>query len=97
MLIPSNFLWRTSPSLNYATSHYECRRAGHGGVELEEHCSYLFLGLVAASAVKLQIHILLVAMGSKLRVIQYRLTQLKYIVTGKNSKFIMMNVRWWGD
>ena len=94
MLIPSNFLWRTSPSLNYATSHYELRRVGHGGVELEEHCSYLILGLVAASADELQIHILLVALEMKMRVIHFCLTPLEYIMTGTKSKLIMMNVRW---
>jgi hypothetical protein len=92
LLIPSIFLWRTSPSLGYSE--------GRGGEELEEHCTYLNLGLVASAVTvtfELQIHILLVAMGEKLRVIHFHLTQLKYIVTGKNSKFIMMNVRWWGD
>jgi hypothetical protein len=61
LLIPSIFLWRTSPSLDYSV--------GHGGEELEEHYTYHHLGLVASAVTvtfELQIHILLVAMGNKL-------------------------------
>jgi hypothetical protein len=87
MLIPSNFLWRTSTSLDYS-------RVGHGGEELEEQCTYLHLGLVA-SAITLTFkpnnNILLVAMGNKLRVIHFCLTPLEYFMTVPNSKLIMMN------
>jgi hypothetical protein len=90
MLIPSNFLWRTSPSLDYS-------RLGHGGEELEEQCTYLHLGLVASAITltfELKSHILLVAMGNKLRVIHFCLDPLDYILTVPNSKLIMMHVRW---
>ncbi len=79
--------------LDNATSHDECRRVGPGGVELEEHCTYLHLGFVAASAAELQILTLLVAMEQKLPFVYFRLALLEYM-TGSKSKLITMNVRW---
>jgi hypothetical protein len=82
-------LWWTSPSFEYAPSHDKRRHVSRGGVEPQNQCTYLRLGLVAASAAtlnfELQILILLVAMGKKLPIIHFRLAPLEY---ERNKKYI---------
>ncbi len=95
MLILTNFLWRRHQALStpQATTNAVII---HGGVEPQNQCTYLRLGLVAASAAtlnfELQILILLVAMGKKLPIIHFRLAPLEY---ERNKKYIdNMDVKW---